>query len=301
MISMPGCSTAGRKQPMKNQHSKPGTPAMTEGDNTKTSPAAKADSLILTSDHRDAPFEHWPRPTELQLAELAARLARTEKFDPKQLVAEAWSLYWESCMEVQRMLAALEVQHDGALIEEQESLSKPEKFPVTFTEMERLLLTKLKGRTGERAAVFREYAFAQLVAGSFKFGGDFRVLDYWDFQPEALQELRERLREMVAERFGTWRKSIYDAAAYAKFASPFLHRYSRWTAHRRSQVKADNARKGWAGRQDEKKAKTGARPKKKVLKEIVEGPAPKTSWATLAERLWRKRKRLTRSVQKSHA
>jgi len=78
---------------MKNQHAQPGTPARTEGDNTKTLPAPKADSLILTCDHRDAPFEHWPRPTELQLAELAARLACTEKIDPKQLVAEAWRLY----------------------------------------------------------------------------------------------------------------------------------------------------------------------------------------------------------------
>jgi hypothetical protein len=205
---------------MKHQILKPGTPAKMAGDKTKAPPAATTNSLILTCDHRNAPFEHWPRPTELQLAELAARLARTEKIDPKQLVAEAWSLYWESCkkiqqdhLEVQKMLASLAAQPDEASIEEQETLPKPASFPVTFTEMERLLLPKLKGRTGERAAVFREYAFAQLVAGSLKFGRDFRVLDYWDFQPEALQELRERLREIVTERFGTWRKSLYDAAA----------------------------------------------------------------------------------------
>src|SRR5512135_2646567 len=99
---------------MKNQQTKPATPATPPAAIADAPVVAKSDRLVLTCDHRDAPFEHWPRPTEMQLAELAARLARTEKIDPKQLVAEAWSLYWESCkkiqqdhLEMQRMLAAL--------------------------------------------------------------------------------------------------------------------------------------------------------------------------------------------------
>jgi hypothetical protein len=42
-------------------------------------------------------FERWTRLSELELARLAAQLARTEKIDPKQLVSEAWNIYRESC------------------------------------------------------------------------------------------------------------------------------------------------------------------------------------------------------------
>lgn len=269
---------------MKKQSSKPEPPTRTAGANTKPLQAAKADSLILTCDHRDAPFEHWPRPTELQLAELAARLARTEKIDPKQLVAEAWSLYWESCKKIQqdhlaveRMLKELEARDDEASIEEQGDLPKPDKFPITFTEMERMLLPKLKGRTGERAAVFREYVFSELAGQCIVLRPQFRTASYWDFAPADLDKLREILRDNIARKFGELRKAVYDAVAYERFAIPFLKWYSQWTTHRRSQVKAENARKGWAKRKDEKKAKTGARPKKKLLREILEGPAPKNA------------------------
>jgi hypothetical protein len=52
--------------------------------------AGKEQSLVIRYDYREQDFEQWPRPSELELARLAAQLARTEKIDPKQLVAEAW-------------------------------------------------------------------------------------------------------------------------------------------------------------------------------------------------------------------
>jgi hypothetical protein len=145
----------------------------------------------------------------------------------------------------------------------------PKEYPVSFKEVEMLLLPKLKGRTGTRASVFREYAFAQLIAGSFTIRGGFRVLSYWDFQPEVLMELKEKHGEMAAKRFGLWRKSVYDANAYAKFAGPFLSWYSRWNKSHNSEVRAANAKKGWEQRRKRHQAKTGARPNRAKLKEIL--------------------------------
>ena len=155
---------------------------------------------------------------------LAARLTRTEKIDPQQLVGEAWAVYWEGC----RVLNA-DYQKLNAYFEEEakardedddfeeppgEPLPQPDKFPVTFQQIELLLLPKLKGRQGERAAVFREYALSQIVGGSFTIRGGFRVLSYWDFQPELLAELRKKFRVKAAEWFASWRKGVYGVTAY---------------------------------------------------------------------------------------
>ena len=66
------------------------------------------------------------------VANLAARLARTEKIDPKQLVNEAWDLYWESCRKIQadhrevnRMVAALDARDDEMWSEERGGLPQP--------------------------------------------------------------------------------------------------------------------------------------------------------------------------------
>ena len=121
---------------------------------------------------------------------------------------------------------------EAAAMEEMEAnaaeLPQPKKFPVRFQEMELLLLPKLKGRTGERASVFREYALTQIVEQSFTFQGGFRVLTYWDLQPDVLKELREAYSGLVATRFGLWRGKAYDAGEYARFAVPFLKWYERW-------------------------------------------------------------------------
>ena len=266
---------------MKSQQAKEVAAAKSMGDNAKAPPGIKQKGIVLSTDHRDQSFEYWPRPSELELAHLAARLARTEKIDAKQLVKEAWELYWESCRKIQAdhrevggMLEEVEAHDEEMWAEERGGLPQPEKFPVTFQAMELLLLPKLKGRTGERASVFREYAFAQIIGGSFTFRGGFRVLSYWDFQPEALEELRERQKGRVAERFASWRESVYGVIAYAKFAGSFLRWYCRWTERRRSEARSANARKGWEKRESTKKTKTGARPQTAALRRILEKPLP---------------------------
>jgi hypothetical protein len=237
--------------------------------------------MKISNDYRKDDLECWPRPSELELARLAAELARTDKINPQQLVAEAWALYWESCRtlkEDDRMVEEYyrriegEDDHQYDYPDEAESLvvPTPKKYPVSYKEVEMLLLPKLKGRTGQRASVVREYAFAQIIAGSFTFRGGFRVLSYWDFQPEALVELREKFGGMVAERFGLWRKSVFDANAYTKFAGPFLRWYSRWTERNNSEVRAANALKGWEKRRQRNKAKTGARPNRAAKKEFLD-------------------------------
>ena len=243
--------------------------------------------MIISNDYRQQDFQCWPRPSELNLARLAAQLARTKKIDPQQLVKEAWALYWESCRTlkeddrmVEKYFKAIESEDDHQYDYPDEAEAPPvpipKKYPVSYKEAELLLLPKLSGRTAKRASVFREYAFAQVIAGSFMIRGGFRALSYWDFQPELLKELREKYGEFVDERFGKWRKSVYDENAYTKFAGPFLSWYSRWNVHHNSEVRAANAKKGWKKRRKRKKAKTGARPNRAALKEILE-PLKKTS------------------------
>lgn len=262
---------------MKNQQAKAAATPKAVGEKPAVPPAMKEKGLVLTSDYRGHSFEFWPRPSELELAHLAARLARTEKIDAKQLVKEAWDLYWETCRTIQadhrevgRILAVSEAHDDEMWMEEHGGLPQPEKFPVTFQQVELLLLPKLKGRKGERAAVFREYALSQIVDGSFTVRGGFRVLSYWDFQPELLAELREKFRVMAAERLASWRKDVYGVTAYAKFASSFLRWHCRWTERRNSEARSANARKGWEKREKAKKTKTGARPQSAALRRILE-------------------------------
>jgi len=152
----------------------------------KSADAPAKNGLVVTSDHRNEIFEYWPRPTEIQLAELAARLARSEKIDPKQLVDEAWSIYWASCEkikvdyhEVERRIQEME-SFDNDLLYEDEHLAMPGKFPITFQEMELLLLPKLKGRTAERASLFREYIFASLVGCHMPRSVEEPIHPYWD-------------------------------------------------------------------------------------------------------------------------
>jgi hypothetical protein len=243
--------------------------------------------MKISNDYRQQDFHCWPRPSELNLARLAAQLAGPEKINPQQLVKDAWAIYWESCRVLkeddqmvakcfQRLEGGDDPQYDYPEERESQPIPTPKSVPVSYEKVELLLLPKLSGRTGKRASVFREYAFAQLISGSFTLRGGFRVLSYWDFQPEVLVELREKFGGMVAERYGLWRKSVFDANAYAKFAGPFLSWYSRWAERNNSKVRAANARQGWEKRRDQKRAKTGAKPKLAVMKEILDA-SKKTS------------------------
>lgn len=264
---------------MKNQQTTPRTPSGQSS--PQVTRRAKRNGLVLTADHRDAAFEHWPRPSELELAHLAARLARTEKIDPKQLVSEAWDLYWESCRKIQAdhqhvrsMLQALEAHDDDGCAENQIDIPQPRKFPIKFLQMERLLLPKLRGRTADRATAFREYLLAEILRGCFVLRPELRIVSYWDFDPDDLSQLREKFQEEIVKQYGKLRQSTWEAQAYAQFATSFLAWYHQWTRHRNSQIKSANARKGWDKRRETGTAKTGARPQTDVLREILENPSP---------------------------
>jgi hypothetical protein len=231
--------------------------------------------LVLKDEYRRESWEFWPRPSELELATLAARLARTEKLDAKQLVNEAWSLYWASCRKIQEDHVATQKAMQDWMWEEEidweaaEGLAQPKEYPMTFDEMGRLLLPHLKGRTGERAAVFREYALADLLRAGLRWRGGFRRVSYWEFSAVELAGLKEEHQEEIVQRFGAWRARRYDAVAYQGFASSFLTWYRKWRERRKGQVREANARKGWEKRRKAKRAKTGARPKTAALKEIL--------------------------------
>lgn len=230
--------------------------------------------LIVKHEYREASFEYWPRPSELELATLAARLLRPDKVDPKQLVDEAWNLYHASCLKIQkdylaaqRLVPSWPPEDDFDL-----ELPQPKQYPMTFEEMERLLLPRLRGRTAERAALLREFIFAEFLGRCFVLRGGARKVSYWEFVPEDLNILRERHRDSIAKEYGELRTKQYDAAAYAKFARSFLPWHRKWMEMKKSEVKAANAKLGWKKRLKAKTAKTGARPNREVLKEIFDPP-----------------------------
>jgi hypothetical protein len=141
--------------------------------------------------------------------------------------------------------------------------------------MEKLLLPRLKGRTAERAALFREFAFAELMGQSTAIiDGKFCPISYWELDADDLEGLRNRFKDTISERFGKFRTSTYDAPGYARFATRFFQRHRKWTKRRNSEAKAANARKGWEKRRKAKKTKTGAKPKVAELKEILDPPPP---------------------------
>ena len=217
----------------------------------------KGSGLVLKCDYRESDFEHWPRPTELQLARLAAQLARTKRIKPQQLVQEAWELYWASCRKIQAdyrdQEACFEHERQAEASSDdwdqppQPAVPQPKKYPVTFREMEKLLLPKQKGRTAERASLIREYIFAQLVGRCFVVRPQFAPVSYWELEPDVLEKLRQQLKEEVTRQFEQFRKNVYSAEAYTRLAASFLEWHRRYIAAK----KAAAARKRW-GKGDEK-------------------------------------------------
>jgi len=207
----------------------------------------------------------------MELAHLAARLARGKKIDPSQLVDEAWQLYLASCRKIKGdyLDAQCILQEAAARAAEAKLIPRPESYPVSFQNVEFLLLPKLKGRTAERAALFREYFFAELVnrqTSSMDGDCDF---SYWDYTPPELDELREAAQERVAEELATTQRRFYDAGTYVSFAASFLKWHRSWTDIRNSEAKASNAKRGWEKRRKSRTAKTGPRPNLAQLKEIL--------------------------------
>ena len=260
----------------------------TAGTGSKPAKADSTTTIKCSADHRDNDFEYWPRPSEVELTRWAVQLARTGKTDPRQLVEEAWALYWESCRKIQQDHRAQKAffenegwdddHADELEYYEQAALPTPAKFPVTFQEMEILLLPKQYGRTGERAELFREYFFASLMGWNCQGLSKNPTSSYWNCPKQELYQTRnkESIKNEMARIYAKWRKTVFDAQAYSAFTTKFLRWYREWNAIRNSEIKAINALKGWNKRRQNNQAKTGARPNRAALKEILV-PSKKTA------------------------
>ena len=244
-------------------------------------PAGALSSLVIRGDYREHDFEHWPRPRELDLARLAAQLARTEKLDPKQLVAEAWELYWESCRTIQADHRKVEAYfaHEAELDRELNwpepaaAVPMPKKFPVNHRQVEALLLPKQKGRTAERATLIREFVFSQLARTCLVVRPNLTMLTYWELEADRLEQLRQKLKDEVARHFEKLRKTTYDAEAYRRFAVSFLEWHRRFIAAK----KASAARTRWAKEEEKRSAAAAAAAKahaasqKRIKKSLGDG------------------------------
>jgi hypothetical protein len=239
-------------------------------------PERRASNLILKCDYREAEFEHWPRPEPLQLAQLAAQLAHPGKDNPQELIQSAWALYWEGCrqlkedyQQVEALLARMEEwEAQAEVVEPAPTFAQPKQYPVTFQEVELLLLPHLKGRTAERARLFRTYIRERAVSPSYMEG--------------STKDRRSRLvggrlpaptPDEEAAIFGRWRRGRYNEEQYVGFAEDFLRWFHRHADQQTRAVKAANARRGWEKRRKEKKDKLGARPKLKALRAVLASAA----------------------------
>lgn len=256
---------------MKTNDAMPAPP--TAGD---PNPASAPSSLVICGDYREHDFEHWPRPSELDLARLAAQLARTEKLDSKQLVAAAWELYWESCRTIQadhrkvEAYFAREAELDRELnwseLETAAAVPMPKKFPVNHRQVEALLLPKQKGRTAERAALIREFIFSQLARTCLVVRPKLAAVSYWELEADRQEQLRQKLKDEVARHFEKLRKTTYDAETYHRFAVLFLEWHRRFIAAK----KAAAARARWAKQKaaPAAAAKTHAASQKRIKKSL---------------------------------
>jgi len=246
--------------------------------------------MKLRCDYREDDFEYWPRPTELQLAQLAARLARTEKIEPKQLVREAWALYWESCRVIKADYRKVEEyfrheeRSDASLADDCvgqiEPVPKPKKYPLTFGEAELLLLPKLKGRTADRAIVFRDYIFSKIVNRCLEGARDSEGIGVVEFTEETLRDLRDRYDDEVTKTFTQMRKRSYDAQGYAQLAGDFWGWYHGPRTYRLSEIKAANASKRWEKVREQERLAAEAKAKAEAeakLNPVVTQPARKAS------------------------
>lgn len=199
---------------------------------------AKVSGIKLRCDHREEEqFEYWPPPTELQLAELAARLARMPVIDPKQLVGEAWAIYWESCRVIREdhkhVTQFFESEGRWGYLADDEpvcqalSLPVPKGYPVSDREAEILLLPKFKGRTAERARVMRDFIFADYVrskmAETTPSGGKSMVSP----TGEQLSRLQAEFKEEVPGLFAELRRMTFEKEYFARFAEEFPTWYRR--------------------------------------------------------------------------
>ena len=207
--------------------------------------------LTLTQDYHSHEFEYWPRPTEIELAQLAAQLARGETIPPQQLIQDAWNLYWESCRRLKQDHEAVkryfeaEDKFDATLSEDLDHPAKPipqpKTFPIKFRKIELLLLPELKGKTAKRRKIFREFFFHQLA----------RLRDAKAGQSGSFLYTHEPTKPEVNREYARKRKSIFDAGTYHSFAAEFLDWYRPSKAFKLSCVRAEAARRRWQIRREQ--------------------------------------------------
>ena len=225
-------------------------------------------------------FERWPRPSPMELAHLAARLVHSDKINYQQLVMDAWCLYWESCSMLKEDYEAL--QEDESLKKAQaeavkpelppmpEPITRPKKFPITYAQLERLLLPKLSGRTAKRASIMREFLFMDYLNSQVP--GLPPAAGKRPLSPAELELVRKESEEQRAEIFGTLRAKTYDEHEFDSISHYFHHWYRQSASFKKSLVRSASARKRWSERRGNKQDKTGAKPNYAALKEILDPP-----------------------------
>lgn len=236
--------------------------------------------LILKCEYRDREFEHWPRPSELELAMLAAQLAHSGKVEPKRLVATAWEVYWESCRTLQADYqkveayfareAALEAKLDEPEEPADDPLPMPEQFPLGYRELELLLMPRLKGRTAERAKRIRTFLFLEYIVGPLQRQSELNGSSPRFFTAGELDKLREESKAQLDQLHEQLRATPLGESDYGHFARQFLTWDQTRARFANSLIRSAVARQAWAKRKRKKKAKRGARPKYEQLREIIE-------------------------------
>ena len=117
----------------------------------------------------------------------------------------------------------------------------PKKYPVSFRELEILLLPKQKGRTANRASLIREYLLSECLGMCMALRPKPHPLTYWELDEKALNHLRELFSGQVAAKFGQIRARPFDEVTYVRFAEGFLKWHRQYIAEKRSAA----ARKRW--------------------------------------------------------
>lgn len=214
---------------------------------------AQPSNLVLKCDYHEEDFIYWPRPSELELTQLAARMACNAKTAPKQLAARAWQLYWECCKLIKEDHRKVQTQleFDAHCDAEQDHFDEsaadgsvvpaPKAFPVSFAKAEQLLLRRQNGGTSSRGRIVQEYLFAELVGTCIRPGPKPRPYSYWKLSRKKKTLFWKKLSETVTARYGQLCKRVFEKDQYVGFALAFL----KWHRRYKSALKSKAARARW--------------------------------------------------------
>jgi hypothetical protein len=197
-------------------------------------------------------------PTTQQLATLAATLARNSNDTPHGLVDAALEV-WKAA-EAALDAEARATDAHAASEAQAAALPMPERYPVTLDQFLRLLLPKLKGRTFDQFATYREY-LRIMEAVRRKATARTNGEDPDNLQVEAFAPTKEEVDAMLAERRA---KPFESELAYKDAAFGFAKWYSRRRTRQTSEAHRANALKRHSQPQKRK-----ARPPREKLKEAL--------------------------------